>query len=416
MAGNNLSVYKMTLVIIFQDAPMDLLPSSEAKNRLRQMQAWMQETCVDAVFILQNADLYYFSGTIQRGLLCLPSHGQPVYLVNKSLSRARSEAAWDAVVAMPKLEDSRNILEAEGMGRLRRVGLEIDVLPAALYFRFARMFPEAQFVDASGAIRKIRMIKSSYEAGQIKNAAQMILEAWRQLPNWIRPGSTELEALAHMEHYLRLHGHQGIQRMRGFNYEVSYGAFSAGANACFPTSFPGSTGFLGLYPAISNTGSERSLMPGEPLLVDICGGYGGYLADAARTFALGGLAPDLLKAHEQVLALNREIESMLKPGVACNAICEHAFHYIEGVDCPGSFMGAGDNYLRYVGHGVGLELDELPVLAPGTDMKLEPGMTLAMEPKIFFPERGGVGIENMYLITESGFEKLTPYREEIIFV
>jgi Xaa-Pro aminopeptidase len=244
----------------------------------------------------------------------------------------------------------------------------------------------------------------------------MILEAWRQLPDWIRPGITELEALAQMERYLRAHGHQGIQRTRGFNYEVGYGAFSAGANACFPTSFPGSTGFRGLYPAISNTGSERRLAPCEPLLVDISGGYGGYLADAARTFVLGTLAPDLLEAHQLTLELNREIESMLKPGTECRKICERIFEIVETVGCAGFFMGAGDNHLRYVGHGVGLELDELPVLAPGSDIKLEPGMTLAIEPKIFFPERGGVGIENMYWITESGFEKLTPYREEIIYV
>jgi methionine aminopeptidase len=128
-----------------------------------------------------------------------------------------------------------------------------------------------------------------------------------------------------VEQFLRLEGHQGIQRTRGFNYEVGYGAFSAGANACVPTSFPGSTGFMGLYPAISNTGSERRLAPGETLLVDICGGYGGYLADAARTYALGDLPSDMCKAHAWVLELNNEIESMLKPGMECSRICDYAF-------------------------------------------------------------------------------------------
>jgi Xaa-Pro aminopeptidase len=260
------------------------------------------------------------------------------------------------------------------------------------------------------------MTKSPYEADQIRKAAQMLLKAWEQLPAWIRPGATELEVLAEMERFLRLQGHQGIQRTRGFNYEIGYGAFSAGANACYPTSFPGSTGFIGLYPAISNTGSERRLAPGEPLLVDISGGYGGYLADAARTFAIGTLAADMRDAHALVLELNGEIESMLKPGTECRQICEYAFSRIEGTSYASAFMGVGDNHLRYIGHGVGLELDELPVLAPGSDVKLEPGMTIAIEPKIFFPERGGVGIENMYLITGQGFEKLTPFKEEIILV
>ncbi len=395
---------------------MDLLPVSEAKTRVRRTQQWMQESSVDAVFILQNADLYYFAGTIQNGLLCLPCTGEPVYLVNKSVIRARQESAWKRIHPLSKLEKTPGILESEGIRRLKRIGLEMDVLPAAYYFRITDSFPGAEFLDVSQAIRKIRMVKSPYEVDQIRSAAQMVMRAWRQLPDWIRPGSTELEVLAQMEAYLRLQGHQGIQRTRGFNYEIGYGAFSAGSNACVPTSFPGSTGFMGLYPAISNTGSNRRLALGEPLLVDISGGYGGYLADAARTYAIGDLASDMQKAHSLVLELNHEIESMLKPGTQCSLICDHAFAKIDGSPYAAAFMGAGDNRLRYVGHGVGLELDELPVLASKSDMQLESGMTLAIEPKIFFPERGGVGIENMYLITNTGFEKLTPYPEEIILI
>jgi Xaa-Pro dipeptidase len=394
---------------------MDLLPFSEAENRMRRLQRWMQDSAVDAVFILQNADLYYFSGTIQNGLLCLPSSGDPVYLANKSLARAREESAWKRVFPLPKLEDAPGILGASGINPLKRVGIEMDVLPAAHYFRIAKSFPRVEFLDASGAIRAIRMIKSPYEADQIRNAAQMIMRAWQQLPSWIRPGATELEVLAQMEQYLRLQGHQGIQRTRGFNYEIGYGAFSAGPDACFPTSFPGSTGFKGLYPAISNTGSERRLTPGEPLLVDISGAYGGYLADAARTYAIGSLDPDMRDAHAMVLELNLEIETMLRPGMECCKICDHAFAKLSGSPYAATFMGAGDNHLRYIGHGVGLELDELPVLASKSDAVLEAGMILAIEPKIFFPERGGVGIENMYRITDTGFEKLTPYREDIIY-
>lgn len=375
----------------------------------------MRESALDAVFILQNADLYYFSGTIQSGLLSIPCEGDPVYLVKKSLTRAKQECAWDRIIPFSRLEDAPGILRTEGIKPLKKVALELDVLPAAFYLKLAKLFPGVELVDASGTIRSIRMIKSPYEAGQIRNAARMLLRVWEQLPAWIRPGATELEVLAQTEQYLRLQGHQGIQRTRGFNYEVGYGAFSAGANACMPTSFPGSTGFIGLYPAISNTGSHRRLAPGEPLLVDICGAYGGYLADAARTFAIGSLPSDMQDAHAWVLELNREIESMLKPGAECGAICDKAFEKSERSPYADTFMGAGDNRMRYVGHGVGLELDELPVLASESSVKLEQGMTLAIEPKVFFPDRGGVGIENMYLITDEGFEKLTQFREEIIY-
>ncbi len=394
---------------------MNLLPRSEAQSRVRRIQQRMQESDTDVLFIFQNTDLYYFAGTIQSGLLCIPPAGDPLYLVHKSLTRAKQESAWERILPLAKLEDAPGLFQAEGIRTPKRIGLEIDVLPASYYLRLIRMFPAAELVDFSRDIRAIRMVKSAYEIEQIRNAAQMLLQAWQQLPSWIRPGATELEVLAQMEQYLRLQGHQGIQRTRGFNYEVGYGAFSAGANACFPTSFPGSTGFAGLYPAISNTGSRRHLTQGEPLLVDISGGYGGYLADAARTYVIGNLADDMREAHELILELNREIESLLKPGIECRSICDRAFQRLDHSAYAANFMGAGDNHMRFIGHGVGLELDEWPVLASGSNAKLEVGMTLAIEPKIFFPERGGVGIENMYLITDTGFEKLTPFREDIIY-
>ena len=395
--------------------PVDILPGSEAIYRVRRLQQWLRESSVDAVFILQNADLYYFSGTIQSGILCIVRDGDPVYMVRKSLTRARLECAWKRVIQLKRLEEIPTILAAEGVGPLTKIGLEMDVLPAAHYLKMRRIFSGVEFIDASSIIRAVRMIKSRYEVDQIRNAALMLMRAWENLPGWIRSGATELEVLAEMERFLRMQGHQGIQRTRAFNCEVGYGAFSSGADACIPTSFPGSTGFIGLYPAISNAGSQRRLAPGEPLLVDVCGGYGGYLADATRTFAIQYLPSDMLEAHKWVLELNREIESMLKPGTECAGICDYAFEKSEQSPYAGGFMGAGDNRMRYIGHGVGLELDELPVLSSGNTQRIEKGMILAVEPKIFFPDRGGVGIENMYSITDNGFEKLTPFPEDIIY-
>ena len=156
------------------------------------------------------------------------------------------------------------------------------------------------------------------------------------------------------------------------------------------------------------------MVPGEPLIADIVGGYGGYIADITRTFVLGRPAADLSDAYGFMLDLNRRIESMLKPGVVCSKIYQSALDLVKASPYTEGFMGIGDGQVRFVGHGVGLELDELPVLAEGFDMPLEPGMTIAVEPKVFFPERGGVGIENTYLVTGSGFEKLTVYPEEMI--
>ena len=395
---------------------LNLLPKSEAADRLRRIQAWMQQGSVDAVFALQNADLFYFSGTVQVGLLCLPISGEPVFLIQKSLTRGRLESPLERLVSLTGLKKAPDILSGEGLGALKKIGLEMDVLPASYYLRFQSLFPKAEFVDASDAIRKIRMVKSEYEVGEIRRAALMLERAFAEVPGWMGPGTTELELQSRLEGFLRQQGHQGITRMRGLNYEIAYGTVSSGPSASYPTCFPGPVGFVGLYPGIPNGGGMRKLAEGDPVMADIVGGYGGYIADKTRTYVLGELHRDMRDAHEFILEMMGELRSMLRPGVSCSAIYRYALDRIGDSPYAPNFMGIGDSQVRFVGHGVGLELNDWPVLAPGFDLPLEAGMTIAVEPKIFFPERGGVGIEDTYLITQDGSEILTPSEKNIIHV
>jgi len=392
---------------------MELLPKSEALNRLQSLQMWIKESEADAVFVLHNPDLYYFAGTVQTGLLCIPASGEPLYLVQKSAIRAKMESPWEQILPIANMKKAPELLAADGPP-LNRVGLELDVLPVNHFFRLKKLFPATEFIDASGAIRRTRMVKSPYEVYQMRQAALMLKRVFSALPGWVRPGVTELEVIARLEGFLRLQGHQGLVRMRGFNLEIGYGTLSAGPNASYPTCFPGPVGFAGLYPAIPNAGSKHRLGEGQSLMADVCGGYGGYLVDKTRIVAIGELPSDMKEAHAFVLELMAEMELMLKPSTPCSRICRHAFARVADSPYQSSFMGFGDSQVRFIGHGVGLELDEIPVITEKCDEPLVAGMTIAIEPKIFFPDRGGVGIENTYLITDDGFENLTPFPEEIM--
>ncbi len=395
---------------------MELLPKREALDRLHKIQAWMQDTAVDAVFVLQNADLYYFSGTVQIAILCLPATGEPLFLVQKSLTRARNESPWERLVELTSLKRVPDLLVSEGIGRLKRIGLEMDVLPVSYYVRIRDLFPAAEFTDASEAIRRVRMIKSEYEVGYTRRAAAMLQQGFHEIPRWMRPGVTELEIMARLEGRLRQLGHQGLTRMRGFNYEISYGTISIGSSASEPTFFPGPVGFTGLYAAVPAGGSERRLIPGDTLMADIVGGCGGYIADKTRVFVLGDPPQDMVEAQDFVLELTGEVESMLRPGTPCDQLWRLALDKVKRSPYAEGFMGLGDSRVRFLGHGVGLELNELPVLAERFSNPLEAGMIIAVEPKIFFAGRGGVGIENTYLITGDGFEKLTVFPEHLIRV
>ena len=393
---------------------MDLLPKSEAAGRVAQLQQWMQRSSLDAVFVFQNVDLFYFAGTMQSGLLCIPNSGEPLYFVQKSLTRARMESPWEHLLPFPGFKKLPDWLAGEGVQTLCRVGIESDVLPTAYYLRLRDQFPAVQFVDASETIRTIRMVKSRHESDQIRRAGRMLRSAFERMPQWARPGATELQVMAQMECCLRGIGHPGIVRMRGFNNQIGFGTISSGASASYPTPFPGPVGSVGLTPAAPGGGSEHVLTSGETLMADIVGCAGGYIADVTRIFVLGSAPRDMVEAHRFVLELNREIETMLKPGTLCSHMYRHALERIKESPYAQGFMGAGDGQVQFLGHGVGLELDELPVLAGGFDIPLQPGMTIAIEPKIIFAGRGGVGIENTYLVTESGFETVTDFPEEII--
>jgi len=395
---------------------MNLLPRSEALNRLSRIQAWMEDDGVDALFIFQNADLYYFSGTVQVGLLCLPASGEPLFLVQKSLSRARMESPWEHQVGLSSLKKAPELMASAGIRDLKRIGLEMDVLPVNFFMRIKSLLPDAEFVDASEAIRKTRMIKTPYEIAHMREAARLLEQGFKEIPNWMHPGVTELEISARLEGLLRMVGHQGLIRMRGFNYEISYGTISIGPSACYPTYFPGPVGFQGLYAAIPGGAGKRELAHGDILMADIVGGYEGYIVDQTRIYSLGEPPLEMEEAHNFVIEMMRGIESMLRPGRVCEQIWQSAVEMVSGTPYAEGFMGVGDSRVQFLGHGVGLELNELPVLAKGHGTVLEPGMTIAIEPKVFFAGRGGVGLESTYLITPSGFENLTPFPEGMVRV
>jgi Xaa-Pro aminopeptidase len=152
-------------------------------------------------------------------------------------------------------------------------------------------------------------------------------------------------------------------------------------------------------------------------MVDLCGGYGGYVADKTRIFVPGGLRDEeMLRAHHFALQIQAEVQARLRPGAHTGRI----YQAVEGIvhDSPfaGNFMGYGDNRSRFVGHGVGLELDELPVLAARSEIVLKEGMVVAVEPKFFFGDRGGVGIENTWVITQDGCRNLTADDDQIVAV
>jgi Xaa-Pro aminopeptidase len=391
-------------------------PQSEIQTRIAALQRVLAQKKIDGALILQRVDLFYFTGTIQQGSLYVPAAGEPLLMVNKVLARARAESALERIVPLASPKNIPGLLKQSGLPRPKRIGLELDVLPANLYLIYGEIFDGAAIADLSPDIRLLRALKSPYEIQLIREAAAYSDRVAACVPELLREGQTEIELAGRVEAEARRMGHQGIVRMRMWGSELFYGHLLAGPSGAVPSFLASPTGGAGVSPAVAQSAGFRPIKRHEPVLVDYVFAYRGYISDHARIFAIGRLPEELVQAHAAMLDLQARVKSMAKAGVPSGVIYEFGLNYAQEHGYGPHFMGVGKERIRFVGHGVGLELDEFPFLSAGQDLPLQAGMVIALEPKAIFPGKGVVGIENTHVVTQDGLEQLGRYPDEITTV
>ncbi|MFP4158575.1 MAG: M24 family metallopeptidase [Desulfobacterales bacterium] len=394
----------------------NLTPLSELQARLEKLQQQLQSLDTAAALILQNADLFYFSGTSQQAVLYIPARGEPVLMVRKDFARARAESALEKVVSFSSPREIPGILKDHGLKLPAKLGMELDVVPANIYFSYCRLFEKTEITDISTPIRMIRAVKSEYETGRIREAARMSVRLAESVPGFLREGIPETELAGLIEAEARKLGHQGIVRMRLWGSELFYGHVMAGPSAAVPSYLASPTGGTGVNPSVAQGAGMRPICRNEPVLVDLVFAKDGYNSDHTRIFSIGELPDDLIAAHRTMCSIQEEIKKQAGPGTEAGHLYDLALDMAEEQGLGRYFMGADRRRIRFVGHGIGLELDEFPFLARGQKMPLEKGMIIALEPKVILPGKGVVGIENTHLVTENGLEQLGCFKEDIITV
>ncbi len=391
-------------------------PRTELERRIASLQEQLVEQAIDGALIIQNTDLFYYAGTTQLAQLYIPAQGSPRLLVRKSLERARSESALECIQKLPSPKSLGDHLQAAGQELPKTLGLELDVLPAALYEAYRRIFSETQLVDIAPSIRHLRAVKSGYELECIREAADLAAVVAGRVPDLVREGMREIELAARVEAEARKRGHQGLVRMRLWNGELFYGHLMSGAAAALPSCLASPTGGLGLSPAVPQGAGYSRIKAYEPIIMDYVFAKNGYLADQTRIFALKGLPDELLQAHEAMLELQEALQAKALPGTRTGDLYAFAQEWVRERGYADWFMGADEERIRFIGHGIGLELDEFPFLAAGQDMVLQENMVIALEPKLIFPGKGVVGIEDTHRVTLSGLERLTSFDQSIQIV
>jgi Xaa-Pro dipeptidase len=389
------------------------VPESDITHRISKFQSALRDAEIALAYISHPTDLTYFSGSIQNSILLIPSKGEPVHFVKRSLKRAEVESSLTVIPYPGRKGILNKIIEFLGMNP--RLGMAMDVTPASTIPWLTEKLSGIDIINIKNIVLLQKAVKSAWEIEQMEKAAQQADLLFQEIPAIIRPDISEIEMSAEIEKRLRVWGHSGTIRVR--NPGASLGILSAasGDAALYPTHFDGPVGGEGPYPYAPAGAGWKKIVPGETVIIDVVTAYNGYHSDNSRSFFIGKDVPETVKkAHDYCLDVLALLEEKLRPGYTCDQIYNDVQAWTEQNKPPEGFMGYGDNRVKFFGHGIGLELDEFPIIAAKIDMELKMNMTLAVEPKAFLPGIGPVGVENTYVITEQGCNRLCTAEQGIV--
>ncbi|NLL06548.1 MAG: aminopeptidase P family protein [Clostridiaceae bacterium] len=385
------------------------VPFEEIETRMERFRQKMKisDPKWQVAVILSKVNLYYFTGTMQEGMLIIPRDEAAVFWVRRSFERALDESLFRDIRPMNSFRDAQEMFEKGKLPKI--VHMETETVPLALYQRFQRYFPFEEVKAVDSYISSVRSVKSKYELSLMEISGEIhrkVLE--ERIPGMLREGMSEAELATQLFSVLMEEGYQGITRFGMFDTEIMLGHIGFGESSIYPSYFNGPGGNYGLGAAVPVFGSrERKLQKGDLVFIDIGCGVEGYHTDKTMTYMFGrALNQDAIEQHKRCVEIQNEIARRLKPG----EIPSEIFSTIMGKlsdDFLANFMGYGKRKVKFLGHGIGLVVDELPVIAKGFDEPIQEDMVFAIEPKKGIEGIGMVGIENTFQVTSNGGRCIT---------
>lgn len=382
--------------------------TNELELKWSRMQQAMRKMNADGCLLHMNMNLYYISGQVFNGYFYLPLEGEPHCFLKR-----KTFISIPYVHEIRKPEQMPDLFRHLGLAIPKRLLLEGDELSYNEYMRLQNVFASSETDNASSMMRKLRMMKTPWEIEQMRISAQIHEAVYREIPSYYRAGMTDIELQIEIEKCMRTHGSLGYFRAFGANMDIFMGSLLVGDNADVVSPFDFALGGAGVHPSGPLGASGIRLRDGTTVMVDMSGNYTAYQTDMTRVFAVGSLPEKAYRVHQ--VALDIQAQMMLKaaPGISCAELYHDALLLVEREGLNDCFMGRSFQ-AKFIGHGVGLEINELPVISPRSKDVLLPGMTFAFEPKFVLEGIGAVGIENTFLVTDRGVEKLTILDENII--
>jgi Xaa-Pro dipeptidase len=401
----------------------DIIPAHELSSRWDRCRNLLHQFVPQAqgIVVFSRLNIYYFTGSFASGVFWLPLSGEPVLLCRRGAERAKIESSMQHIYSFRSYGDIETILNNLGFSLPQLVAAEMNGLSWALSNSLTKYLPDHQFIPADKIIGICRAKKSGWELTILREAGAKHARCLTDLlPPFLHDGISELEICHKISELFFSEGHHGILRMENYGEEAFLGHISVGDSANYPTVFNGPVGLRGVHPATPYMGSAKiKWTTGKPLTIDNGFTLAGYMTDKTQVYWLGdkkNMPANAVMAHNFCIDLQDQIAEFLRPGTLPGEIWNRCIAEVKRSEWSDGFMGLGKNKVFFVGHGIGLAIDEYPALAKGFDLPLEEGTTLAVEPKIGIPGFGMVGVENTFEVTSAGGKCLTGENFDIISI
>jgi Xaa-Pro dipeptidase len=390
------------------------VPFSELENRLSKFRAIMdtQNPGWEMAALFSKINLYYLTGTMQEGMLLIPRDSEAVLWIRRSYERAVNESLFPVIKPMDSFKDA-----AAAYPKMpSSIHIETEFIPIAFLQRFQKHFAIRNVKSLDFQIAYVRAVKSPFELDLMKRSGELhrrILED--RVPLILHEGMSEVDLAGALYAEMLRAGHHGVARFGMFDTEVVLGHIAFGESSLYPTSFNGPGGNYGMGPAVPGIGNRKTVLrKGDLVFIDIGFGIEGYHTDKTLTYVFGK-EPEHAVALEQQLCVDIQdrMAEQLKPGAVPSAIYENIMNSLSP-DFLKNFMGFGNRQVKFLGHGIGLVIDEIPVIARGFDDPLQENMVFALEPKKGIENFGMVGIENTFIVTPGGGQCITGFSKGLV--
>lgn len=381
-------------------------------QRLARLQAALKEQGLAGAVISNSRDVYYYTGVALPAWLLVRHDDYRLSLRRglEALAYLDSTCTLDegCLVAEGRLERACSLLFS-GPGQGEKIGAELDLIPMATGLELMKALGGRQLADVTPLVMAQRVVKDQGEIASLEKACAAVQAGHRAGLAALRPGLSELELAVAIESAQRLAGHLGTYFLRQFDVLMGGGPVASGPNLGRITGTVFTLTGVGLHSSLPGGPSLRALQPGDLAETDIPACVEGYHADQSRMYGLDPLPEGTDEVYAGLRAISDRLLAELRPGLTCAQACQLADQAAQDLGLEKSFQRfPNGSKAHYIGHGVGLELNEPPVLAAKSQTPLQENMTLALELHMLHPQGLLMKLEDTFVLTAQGGRNLTP--------